>query len=196
MSRITRFIQRIIRSMRSDRASIPERARYGIPTVKFDSSRVTDAVKADLAKNIALLEDINKRDFGYVFDAALKAISVGGDLGSLADSLMTLDGMTRRRAADISRSLWSRAYSIIKRQEWISLGIENGIWRYSGASCMSNPSEPSEMDIKQNSAHQAADGTKFDISKGLFLNGKWTWPGGEDSCKCFCRPIILGIDRE
>jgi hypothetical protein len=38
----------------------------GIPTVKFDASRVTETIKADLRKNIMLLEGVERHRFKRV----------------------------------------------------------------------------------------------------------------------------------
>jgi hypothetical protein len=45
-------------------------SKSGIPTGKYDASRVTETVKADLRKNIMLLEGINRKHFEQVYDAA------------------------------------------------------------------------------------------------------------------------------
>jgi len=79
----------------------------GIPTVEFHASRLTEAVKADVRKNIMLLTDIDRNHFGQVYDAALRSISAGRDLGLLCDALIQINisGMTKRRAAEIARLL-------------------------------------------------------------------------------------------
>jgi hypothetical protein len=75
-----------------------------------------------------------------------------------------------------------------ERQE--SLGINHAIWLYSGAPCDVNPKKPKG---RQNASHRAADGKQYEVSKGMHLNGKWTWPGYEDGCKCVSRSIIPGL---
>ena len=48
-----------------------------IPTVKFDPARVTEAVKADLKKNIRKIKEFDESHFDRIFDAALRSISRG-----------------------------------------------------------------------------------------------------------------------
>src|ERR1700733_2951642 len=96
----------------------------GIPTVKFDASRVTETVKADLRKNIMLLEGVNRDHFEQVYDAALRSISAGRDLGFLYNVLMqmNIDGMTKQRAEEIARVLNNKATALINRERQGSPG--------------------------------------------------------------------------
>ena len=48
-------------------------SKASIPRVKFDVSRITEAVKADLKKNITALEEIDKKHFDQIYDAALES---------------------------------------------------------------------------------------------------------------------------
>jgi hypothetical protein len=38
-----------------------------------------------------------------------------------------------------------------------------------------------------------ANGKLFEISTGMFLNGKWTWPGVEPGCRCISKSVIPGF---
>ena len=158
-------------------------SRAGIPTVKFDASRVTETVKADIRKNIEALEDIDRSFFDQVYDAALRSISAGLDLSIIYNCLqqMNIDGMTKERAADIARLLNYKATALMDRERLNSLGIKQVLWLYSGAPC---DVKPTGEESRQNAAHKAASGKPFDVSKGMFLDGKWTWPGVEPGCKC------------
>jgi uncharacterized protein with gpF-like domain len=162
-----------------------------IPTVKFDSSRVNEAVKADIRKNILLLSDIDRKHLEQVYDAALRSISVGRDLHLLSEALMemNIDGLTKRRAEDIARQLNNAATAVMDRERQESLGIKQAQWLYSGAPCEVNTREPTGQDA----AHRAADGKIFEISRGMFLKNKWTWPGVEPGCKCVSKSIIPGF---
>ena len=162
-----------------------------IPTVKFDDSRVTEAVKADIRKNISLLGDIDQIHFERVYDAALRSISAGRDLHLLYKTLleMNINGLTKRRAEDIARQLNNAATAFMDKERQGSLGIKQAQWLYSGAPCEVNPKKPTGQDA----AHRAANGKIFEISRGMFLNGKWTWPGVEPGCKCVSKSIIPGF---
>jgi uncharacterized protein with gpF-like domain len=163
----------------------------GIPTVKFDASRVTETVKADLRKNIMLLEGINRDDFEQVYDAALRSISAGRDLSLLYNVLMqiNIEGMTKQRAEEIARLLNNKATALMNRERQGSLGIKQAHWLYSGAPCEVNPRKTTGQDA----AHKAANGKQYDVSTGMFLNGKWTWPGVESGCRCVSKSVIPGF---
>ncbi len=163
----------------------PGRQPYGIPTVKFDPAKVTEAVKADLRQNIRSLKEVGAADFDMIYDAAIRSISVGRGLHILYQALMTTDGMHKRRAEDISRSLNNKATAIIKAGDQERLGIKYATWLYSGAPC---------GDAEQDAAHKAANGKPYSVNKGILLNGKWTRPGYEEGCKCVSKSMIVGFD--
>jgi hypothetical protein len=167
----------------------------GIPTVKFDPLRVTETVKADVRNTILTLPEIDRNNFEQVYDATIGSISAGRDLHLLFDALMRLNivGMTEVRAADIARLLNNRATSLMQREQQTALGIKHAIWLYSGAPCIEDPKRPSDHDIRQDAAHKAADRKEFQVAKGMFLNGKWTWPGADPGCKCVSRSKIAGF---
>ncbi|HEY5305172.1 MAG TPA: hypothetical protein VIJ52_00695 [Pseudolabrys sp.] len=167
----------------------------GIPTVKFDASMVTEAVKADLKQNILLLGDIDKNHFDQVYDAALRSITAGRDLHVLYSALvqMNIGGMTKRRAEDIARLLNNKATALMQRTRQAAVGITQAKWLYSGAPCKINPKAPSDQDKRQDAAHRAANGKIFEISKGMFLDGKRTWPGVEPGCRCASMPVVAGF---
>ncbi len=166
-----------------------------MPTVKFDPSTVSKSVKADLRKNIGLLDDIEKKHGQQIYEAALRSILAGRDLHVLSAALMIIDGMTKGRAAELALSLNNKATALIDRERQASLGISHAKWMYSNAPCMKDPSRPVAADARQNSAHRSANGKQYEIGKGLFVDGKWTWPGAEEGCKCSSRAILPGLEE-
>ena len=97
--------------------------------------------------------------------------------------------------SEIGRSLSNKAKAIIDRERMLSLGITHAIWMYPNAPCMKDPfcSCPTAADVQQDSAHRSANGKQYEISKGLFVDGKWTWPGVEEGCKCCSRAVLPGF---
>jgi uncharacterized protein with gpF-like domain len=167
-----------------------------IPTVKFDASRVTDDVKLEIKEGVAQIEEIEACRFDEVYDAALHSVSAGGDLHVLYEALMRIgaDGITRRKAEEIARHINDRATSLMNRNRQKALGIEDAVWLYSGAPCMTNTHKPTAEEIRQDAAHKQANGTRFKVSKGMPLDGKWTWPGRENGCRCVSKSVISGFD--
>ena len=169
---------------------------YAIPTVKFDPKRVTEAVKVDLKKNIRKIKELDESHFDKIYEGALRSISRGRDLATLFNAIMELNlpSMTKQRAGEISRSLNDKATARMNRDRQVSVGIEYATWAYSGAPCYVNRKKPSAKDIRQDAAHKAADGKRYEVAKGMLLNGRLTLPGREEGCKCASRSIILGLD--
>lgn len=167
-----------------------------IPTVKFDTSRLTQTVLADLERNIRELPQIAEHDFDDVYDVALRSIAAGGDLHMLSTGLvaMNIEGMTPRRASQISTFLWFRAQERMEREQLAAAGITEARWMYSRAPCMVDPKKPTAQDLLQDAAHKAADGKRYCIAEGLLINGRRTWPGREFGCKCSSQPRIPGFE--
>ena len=194
---LRRLLQSVIKPAETKRGYSPSvrHASEAMPTVKFDPSTVSKSVKADLRRNIELLDDLGKRHVPLIYEAALDSVSAGRDLNVLFLALMKIEGMSKRRAAEIARSLNNKATAIINRERQASLGITHAKWMYANAPCMRDPNHPSAAEVQRDAAHSAANGKKYEIDKGLFVDGKWTWPGVEEGCKCASRSILPGLEE-
>jgi hypothetical protein len=158
--------------------------RFEIPTVKLDPARWTDTVKADLHQNIKALEDVVPADVDTIYEDALKAFRKGFDLHSLCKALMAR-GMAKKRANEVARSLSLKTSTLMDVERLIQHGVEYAKW-------MKVPNIPCG-NAEQDAAHAGASGQQFPIKEGLLINGKRTWPGREDGCKCSMRPTIKGF---
>jgi hypothetical protein len=160
--------------------------------VEFDPSTVSESVKESLRNNIELLDDLGKKHVLQIYKVALRSVLAGRDLRMLSTALIEIAGMSSNRAADIARSLHNKATEQINRERTVSLGITHAIWIYANAPCMKDPwcDCPTAADIRQDSAHRAANGKKYEIAKGLFVDGKWTRPGVEEGCKCASKAVL------
>ena len=171
-------------------------AMEAMPTIKFDPSVVTKSVKADLRRNIELLDDLEKKHVKRVYELALRSIVGRRDFYLFCNEMTDLhiEGMTRSKAAYIGRCLANKAGAVIERERRASLGINCAKWMYV-ASCVRDPSHPSDAEVQRDNAHRAANGKRFEVSKGFFLDGKWTWPGVEEDCKCISRSVLPGLEE-
>lgn len=165
-----------------------------MPTVKFDQSRVTPAVEADIQTTLQGLPEIPAAKRQRIYDAALKSIRAGRALNILNDVLIGI-GMDKRRAAEIARLVNDRATSLMERERQTALGITEAVWCYSGAPCMFRPKTPSPENIKRNAEHEAVNGKRFPMAKGMLINGRRVWPGMEPGCKCGFRSVIPALDK-
>ena len=142
------------------------------------------------------IKEFDAAHFDQIYIAALESISVGGNLAILFDAILALNhpDMTKQRAGEISRSINNKAKALMNREQQLSIGIRYAIWIYSGAPCWLNPKNPSAKDIRQDAAHKAAGGKRYEVAKGMLLNGRYKWPGQDEGCKCVSRSIIPGLD--
>ncbi len=85
----------------------------------------------------------------------------------------------------------SRERVLSNRNRQLQLGITEAIWLYSGAPCDIDPRKPQG---NQDACHKAANGKRFKIAEGMFLDGKWTWPGHEAGCRRVSRSVIPELD--
>jgi hypothetical protein len=168
---------------------------YAIPAVTFDQNLITEEIRADLRNNIKELAEFDETNFDHIYDAALRSMTRGRDLATLAKAIMDLNlpAMTECRAGEIARILHNKATALINRDRQISVGIEYAIWMYANAPCMLNPRHPTPADRSMDEAHKAADGTRYQVANGLVLNGRRTWPGRREGCRCFSKSIVPGF---
>jgi hypothetical protein len=170
-----------------------------IPVVKFDRNRVTEEVREDLRRNIRTVPEFqdSRVDLNVVYEAALRSILAGRDLHILATALTSIcvPGVTNKRAGEIALFLNNRATALMNRRQQQAIGIREAIWMYSGAPCQVNPKHPSPEDIRQDRAHREADRKRFHIAEGMLVDGKRTYPGEQEGCRCFSRPITPGFEQ-
>ena len=152
-------------------------------TVQFKMSpAMNNALQATITENLNLIRSIPEQYLSQVQTLVMQSVSRGRDLSTLTDELQKRYGITRRRAALIARDQNNKATAVMQTARQQSLGITEGIWRHSHAG-----KEPRQSHVK-------ADGEKFELSKGLYLDGKWTLPGEEINCRCTWSPVIPGLN--
>jgi SPP1 gp7 family putative phage head morphogenesis protein len=151
-------------------------------TVEFKmTAPMNNALQATITENVGLIRSIPEKYFTEVEGLVMRSVARGRDLSYLTDELQKRYGITRRRAALIARDQNNKATSVMQAARQKSLGITQGIWRHSHAGKEPRPS------------HVKADGKKFDIDKGMYLDGKWVMPGEEINCRCTWSPVIPGL---
>jgi SPP1 gp7 family putative phage head morphogenesis protein len=103
-------------------------------------------------------------------------------MGQLSKALQHRYGVTQLRAALIARDQTAKATSTLQAARQKQIGITEGIWKHSHAGKVPRPS------------HLEANGKRFDLSKGMYLDGKWVMPGEEINCHCTWNAVIPGLD--
>lgn len=155
---------------------ILKRAGFSIPFSLTPAMR--DVVEASVAENVSLIKSIGSEYLTQVEGHVMRSVALGRDLSTLTRELQAQYGVTKRRAAFIARDQNNKATAAITRARQVELGIEVAIWRHSHAGKTPRPE------------HVAFDGQRYEVQKGAFLEGKWTWPGVEPNCRCFSQSVI------
>jgi len=157
--------------------------KHGGFSVQFSMTReMNDVMQATIGEQVGLIRSIASEHLSQVEGMVMRSVQSGRDLGTLTKDLERRYGVTRRRAALIARDQNNKATASMNRVRQESLGITQAIWRHSHAG-----REPRR-------SHLAADGKTYDVKKGMFLDGEWTWPGREINCRCTSQAVIPGWD--
>jgi uncharacterized protein with gpF-like domain len=167
---------------RVDRA-LAKMLREGGFTVRFKATpAMRAAYSAVIAENVSLIKSVSSQHLTAVEGVVMRSVMAGRDLSILAGELETAYGVTKRRAAFIARDQNNKATAVLQRTRHVELGITKAVWLHSAGGKKPRPE------------HVAFSGQVYDIAKGAFLEGKWTWPGMEINCRCVSKPIIPGLE--
>lgn len=155
-------------------------------TVKFQmTAQINDVLRATMAQQVELIRNLGTQHLSEVSGLVMRSVAKGGDLGELSKELRERYGITRRRAALISRDQVTKATATINRTRQLEIGITTAIWKHSHAGKTPRPT------------HVAMEGKEYDVKKGMWdpdANGKgkgaFIQPGELISCRCYARSIL------
>ena len=141
------------------------------------------AITATTAENVALIRSIPAQHLTAIEGDVMRSINAGRDLGTLAKTLRETYGVTKRRAALISRDQNNKATATIARVRQIDLGLK-ARWMHSAGGKTPRPS------------HVANNGKEYDPKTGWFDPDakEWIWPGTLINCRCVSVSIVPGFD--
>jgi uncharacterized protein with gpF-like domain len=142
---------------------------------------MNDAYQAIIGEQVGLIKSISAEYLGEVEGLVMRSVSMGRDLGWLSGQLQTRYGVTKRRAALIARDQNNKATATLTRVRQLQIGCTEAVWEHSTAGKHPRLS------------HVKASGKRYDIAKGMLLDGEWLLPGEAINCRCFSRPIIPGL---
>lgn len=152
-------------------------------TVRFKASRAqNDVLQATIAENVSLIKSIAENHLTQVEGIVMRSVQEGRDLATLSKALEGQYGVAKRRAAGIARSQNNMATASLTRVRQRELGIKQAKWLHSAGGKHPRPE------------HVAFSGKLYEVDKGAYLEGKWTWPGREINCRCVSIPVIPGFD--
>jgi SPP1 gp7 family putative phage head morphogenesis protein len=139
-----------------------------------------EVMQATIGEQVGLIKSIASQHLAEVDGLVMRSVAQGGNLAELSKELQKRYGVTRRRAELIARDQNNKATSTITIVRQSQLGIKQAKWLHSHAGKHPRPE------------HVAANGKIYDVDKGMFLEGKWTYPGREINCRCVSRSILPG----
>lgn len=153
-------------------------------TVKFrNSRRVMRALKKLVGENTDLIKSIPREFLGRVNDLVMKSVRRGRDMGYLKKELKKEFEVTERRAITIARDQTNKATEAASQARCEDIGITHGFWLHRGGGKVPR------------ATHQAFDGQRFELSKGLYdeqaekatgggFVAKWVRPAELVNCHC------------
>lgn len=154
-------------------------AGFAVPFQMTD--RIQDVYESVINEQVGLIKSIPSHYLTEVQGLVMRSVQQGRDLGWLTSELSNRYGITKRRAALIARDQNNKATSVMSRVRHQELGITEAIWRHSHGGKHPRPS------------HLRADGKKYDVKKGMYIDGEWIWPGEKINCRCTAQPLVPGL---
>lgn len=156
--------------------------------IEFDRSLVTSSVEKVVRETIVSIDEFPPHCHKAVYHAAIVSISRGRDLHAFNERLLKIDlnRLDKHRIAELARFISNRATVAMQRERQLALGLTHCKWLYSHAICAYGKDWSPIMDRQ----HKEADGKVYEISKGLLIDGRYTWPGWDEGCKCVDRAIV------
>jgi len=159
--------------------------------VKFELTRsMKDTLDVTIAENVALIKTIQRRYHEQVTLDVYRAVSAGGDLRDLTDTIVEIYGKTYDRAAFIARDQNSKANSQITRTWQQDVGVTEAIWVHSHAG--KKPRESHVAAGREKLVYNVAKGANLETNGGKY---DWTWPGHPVNCRCMSKSIIPGLTK-
>jgi len=145
-----------------------------------------DILDATISEQVALITNIGTQYLSGIETAVLQSVQRGGDLKYLSGELEQRYGIARRRAELIARDQNAKATANMTRARQDEIGITEAIWLHSGGG-----RHPRKEHVAF--SRGKLGGPVYDINKGAYLEGVWTWPGHEINCRCVSKPLIPGL---
>lgn len=168
---------------RSDGALKNALRRAGF-SVKFRMSQdMRDILQATVHENVSLIKSIPRQYLTQVEGIVMRSVQTGRDLGQLSSDLQQRLGVSKKRAALISRDQNNKATSAFQRVRQMEMGVEQAIWMHSHAGKKPRPT------------HVKMDGRRYDVKQGMWdpAEGRYIFPGELINCRCTSRSVIPGF---
>ena len=156
-------------------------------TVKFSPTPASRAAyQAVVAEQVNLIKSIPAEYLKAVESKVWGSVMKGADMHTLSVDLRKTYGVTRDRAALISRDQTNKAKAIIERTRRQELGITEAYWQHSAGGKVPR------------ATHVTMSGKRYRLSEGMYdsAEGKYILPGELINCRCTSKAIIPAFDTQ
>lgn len=154
-------------------------------TVKFTPTPESAAAyQAVVAEQVNLIKSIPQQYLKDVESKVWNSVMKGSDMHALSVDLRKTYGITRDRAAIITRDQNNKAKAIIERARRQELDITHAIWQHSAGGKVPR------------STHVAMSGKAYLIAQGMYdsAEGKYVLPGELINCRCSSKAVITAFE--
>ena len=155
--------------------------RRGGMSVKFQlTPSQSNILEATVHENVALIRSIPEEYLSGVEQLVMRSVTAGRDMASLSKGLQERYGVTRRKAAFISRDQNNKATHALQANRQAELGLK-AIWLHSHGDKVPRPT------------HKANDGKEYDPAVGWFdpAEGRHILPGELIGCTCQSKTVVF-----
>lgn len=146
-----------------------------------------DIRDATVNANVALVRSIPRQYLQEVEWMVMRSVQTGRDMGQLSKDLQERFGITKRRAALISRTQNEMATAAFNRARSIEAGIIEAVWLHSHAGKIP----------RRTHVEAGRDKVRFEVAKGWFdpdpKVSRYIQPGELINCRCASKPVIKGF---
>lgn len=148
------------------------------------TAEMNTVLQAIIHENVSLIKSIQSQHFTQIEGMVMRSVQKGGDYGGLSKQLQHQFGVSKRRAALISRDQNSKATAVIHKTRQKELNIKKAVWRHSHGAKTPRPEHLHKF-----------DGEEYDVEKGMWsdVDQEWVWPGTPINCSCVSISIIPGL---
>lgn len=150
-------------------------------SVEFQMTPVMrDAMNATIQENVSLIKSIPQQYLTDVEGIVMRGFTQGRDLKTISDELQSRYGVTKRRAALISRDQSNKLTATVTQARRVELGLFEAEWVHSGGG-----KEPRQSHVKA-----GKDRKRFDVRVGCLIDGAHILPGQLINCRCSSKTIL------
>lgn len=155
-------------------------------TVEFKMTpAMQDIFRATVNENVSLIKSIPAQYLTQVEGSVMRSVQAGRDLGTLAKELQEHHGVSKRRAAFISRDQNNKATASFTRARQMESGVTEAVWVHSGGG-----KHPRASHLKA-----GRDKVRYDVREGWLDPdiGKKILPGELPNCRCVSKAVVPGF---